>query len=96
LFGLIDPGEFEAAFRRWVSRVSLEAVVAIDGKCSRHSDGVDATALHRVSAFAAEAGLVLGQSATVRKSNEKTVCPVLLQTLALVGYIVSIDAFGCG
>jgi len=35
-------------------------VVAIDGKASRRSGGVDATALHLVSAFAAGAGFVLG------------------------------------
>ena len=39
LFGLIDPDEFEAAFRRWVATVlpalGKDAVVAIDGKTSR-------------------------------------------------------------
>jgi hypothetical protein len=59
-----------------------EAVVAIDGKRSRRSGGVDATALPLVSAFAAEAGVVLGQTAMARKSNEKTAILVLLQTLA--------------
>ncbi|SFB44706.1 ISAs1 family transposase, partial [Azotobacter beijerinckii] len=56
LFGLIDPAQFEAAFRRWVGSVVpvLGAqVVAIDGKTSRRSGKVDATPLHLVSAFAA-------------------------------------------
>lgn len=53
-------------------------VVAIDGKTSRRSGGVDATALHLVSAFAAGAGLVLGQRATAEKSNEKTAIPAML------------------
>src|ERR1035441_686655 len=43
---------------------------AIDGKTSRRSGGVDATELHLVSAFAAGAGVVLGQRATEEKSNE--------------------------
>ncbi len=97
LFGLIKPEEFEASFRRWVSSVlpSLGAeVVAIDGKTSRRSGKVDATPLHLVSAFAAGAGLVLGQIATAEKSNEKTAIPLLLQTLALEGCIVTIDAMG--
>ncbi|MDR1425154.1 MAG: ISAs1 family transposase, partial [Azoarcus sp.] len=98
LFGLIDPHEFEAAVRRWVSSVlpALEpqSVVAIDGKSSRRSGKLDATALHLVSAFAAGAGLVLGQTATAQKSNEKTAIPTLLQTLALEGCIVTIDAMG--
>ena len=97
LFGLIDPGEFEAAFRRWVSSVVpiLGAeIVAIDGKTSRRSGKIDATPLHLVSAFAAGAGLVLGQRATAEKSNEKTAIPQLLSVLALEGCIVTIDAMG--
>ena len=97
LFGLIDPGEFEAAFRRWVSSVVpiLGAeIVAIDGKTSRRSGKVDATPQHLVSAFAAGAGLVLGQRATAEKSNEKTAIPQLLSVLALEGCIVTIDAMG--
>lgn len=98
LFGLICPDEFEAAFRRWVGSVlpalGQDAVVAIDGKTSRRSGKVDATALHLVSAFAAGAGLVLGQTATAAKSNEITAIPLLLQTLALEGCIVTIDAMG--
>jgi len=69
-------------------------MVAIDGKTSRRSGGVDATALHLVSAFAAGAGLVLGQRATREKSNEITAIPELLSTLALVGCTVTIDAMG--
>jgi predicted transposase YbfD/YdcC len=53
-----------------------------------------ATPLHLVSAFAAGAGLVLGQQATAVKSNEKTAIPELLATLALEGCIVTIDAMG--
>jgi predicted transposase YbfD/YdcC len=98
LFGLIRPDEFEAAFRRWVSSVlpalGTDAVVAVDGKTSRRSGKIDATALHLVSAFAAGAGLVLGQTATAAKSNEVTAIPLLLQTLALEGCIVTIDAMG--
>jgi len=49
LLGLIDAQEFEAAFRRWVSSLMPalgSQVVALDGKTSRRSGGVDATALH--------------------------------------------------
>ncbi len=98
LFGLIDPSEFEAAFRRWVEAIlpalGADAVVAIDGKTSRRTGKVDATPLHLVSAFAAGAGLVLGQRATAEKSNEKTAIPQLLASLALEGCIVTIDAMG--
>ena len=63
-------------------------------KTSRRSGGIDATALHLVSAFAAGAGLVLGQRGTAAKSNEKTAIPELLSTLALEGATVTIDAMG--
>ena len=83
-------------------------IVAVDGKTgvpsdrssslgwktSRRSGGVDATALHLVSAFAAGAGLVLGQRATAEKSNEITAIPELLSTLSLTGCTVTIDAMG--
>lgn len=48
LFGLIDPTEFESAFQRWVRSVlpalGQQNVVAIDGKTSRRSGKIDATA----------------------------------------------------
>lgn len=97
LFGLIDPLQFEDAFRRWVWGIlpALGAeTVAIDGKTSRRWGGVDATALHLVSAFAAGAGLVLGQRATAEKWNEIMAIPELLATLALRGCTVTIDAVG--
>ncbi|GHT98190.1 hypothetical protein FACS1894154_03080 [Betaproteobacteria bacterium] len=41
LFGLIDPDEFEVAFRRWAVAVlpvlGADAVVALDGKTSRRT-----------------------------------------------------------
>lgn len=98
VFAALDAAAFAAAFRRWVSgllpALDKEEIVAIDGKTSRRSGKVDATPLHLVSAFAAGAGLVLGQRATAEKSNEKTAIPELLATLALEGCIVTIDAMG--
>lgn len=98
VFAAIDAEAFGAAFRRWVSSVvpalAKDEVVSIDGKTSRRSGKVGGTPLHLVSAFAAGAGLVLGQQATAEKSNEKTAIPELLATLALEGCIVTIDAMG--
>ena len=98
VFAAIDAEEFGAAFRRWASSIApqleKDEVVALDGKTSRRSGKVDGTPLHLVSAFAAGAGLVLGQRATAAKSNEKTAIPELLATLALEGCIVTIDAMG--
>lgn len=97
-FALIDSAAFAKAFQRWVGSVlpalAQDEVVAIDGKTSRRSGKIDTAPLHLVSAFAAGAGLVLGQQATAQKSNEKTAIPELLSTLALEGCIVTIDAMG--
>ncbi len=98
VFAALDAEAFAAAFRRWVKGLlpawDRDEVVAIDGKTSRRSGKLDGTPLHLVSAFAAGAGLALGQRATAEKSNEKTAIPELLATLALEGCIVTIDAMG--
>ncbi|PZA14217.1 ISAs1 family transposase, partial [Parazoarcus communis] len=99
VFAALDPREFEAAFRRWVRQLipalDSDTVVAIDGKTSRRSTTkAEARPLHLVSAFAADMGLVLGQTATAEKSNEITAIPELLATLALEGCVVTIDAMG--
>lgn len=97
VFGLMDPQQFEAAFRRWVDGVLpgvSPQIVALDGKTSRRSAKAAEAPLHLVSAFAADAGVILGQQATAAKSNEKTAIPELLATLALEGCIVTIDAMG--
>lgn len=98
LFGLLDRQAVEKSFRRWVGGVlpglAEGSVVAIDGKASRRSKMTGRQALHMVSAFAAGAGLVLGQEACAEKSNELTAIPVLLDALMLKGVIVAIDAMG--
>jgi hypothetical protein len=99
VFAAIDAEEFGDGLpalgeQRCPASLGKDEVVAIDGKTSRRSGKVDATPLHLVSAFAAGAGLVLGQRATAEKSNEKTAIPELLATLALEGCIVTIDAMG--
>jgi hypothetical protein len=47
-------------------------VIAIDGKTLRGSHDGAQSAIHLVSAFASEAGIVLGQVKTSEKSNEIT------------------------
>ena len=75
VFALLDPKGFERAFRTWVGAVipalGRDQVIAIDGKTSRRTTSkATAAPLHMVSAFAAEVGIVLGQTATTEKSNE--------------------------
>jgi hypothetical protein len=52
-------------------------------------------ALHLVSAWATQRGVVLGQVATAAHSNEITAIPALLQILDVRGATVTIDAAGC-
>jgi len=55
------------------------------------------TAIHLVSAFATELGVMLGQEKTARKSIEITTIPELLEALDLYlqGFLVSIDVMNC-
>lgn len=98
IFRLLDPQGLEKAFASWVADLQkhISGVVAIDGKTLRGSkhDSGGKDALHLVSAYAHEAGLVVGQRAVNTKSNEITAIPELLDALVLAGAIVTIDAMG--
>lgn len=97
IFRLLDPKSFEACFRRWVGQVvtQLNGTIAVDGKTVRGSGTGGEQAIHMVTAFATELGLVLGQEKVATKSNEITAIPELLDALYLKGFLVSIDAMGC-
>ena len=100
VLSLLDPKTFEEGFRKWVEAactLSKGEVVAIDGKTLRrsHNQKSNKKAVHMVSAWAHENGLVLGQVKTDEKSNEITAIPELLNTLNLSGCIVTLDAMGC-
>lgn len=63
LFARLEPGEFQACFIQWVQslcKISNGDIVAIDGKTLRHSfrDNERHSAIHMVSAWAANAGMV--------------------------------------
>jgi predicted transposase YbfD/YdcC len=99
VFSLIDPECFCECFRQWTQGLResiLQEVVAIDGKTARrsHDRSKGHKAIHVVSAWARENGLVLGQVKVDEKSNEITAIPELLRNLELSGCIVTIDAMG--
>jgi predicted transposase YbfD/YdcC len=99
IFNVIAPKQFEKCFIEWmkdVTNIKQDTVVAIDGKTMRRT-GEKATgkkALHIVSAWCSENGLVLGQVKTEEKSNEITAIPELLSLLSIKDAIVTIDAMG--
>lgn len=100
VFALLDPQQLMRVLQEFVQTVtgSLQGeAVAIDGKTLARS-GENLTgqkALHLVSAWATERGVMLGQVATADHSNEITAIPVLLRLLDVRGTTVTIDAAGC-
>jgi predicted transposase YbfD/YdcC len=100
VFALLDPTQFADCFRNWTEslrRTISAEIVAIDGKTLRRSyDRTNGKGpIHRVSAWAHENKLVLGQIKVDDKSNEITAIPELVRALKLKGCIVTIDAMGC-
>lgn len=96
----LNTKQFEDCFISWMKGVAKATdgdVIAIDGKTLRRSydTASDKSAIHMVSAWSSANGVVLGQEKTAEKSNEITAIPELLNSLAIKGCIVSIDAMGC-
>ena len=97
MFRILDARVFEASFRQWIAGLVgvIEGVVAFDGKTACGSRDGQNTALHTLTAYATASGLCLGQEGTRGKGNEIPAIKNLLDTLALQGCIVTIDAIGC-
>lgn len=96
----LSPEELQSCFIKWMAAVEEATegkIIAVDGKTLRHSYDKKKrkSAIHMVSAYAAENGVVLGQKKTDDKSNEITAIPALLDLLDIKGCIVTIDAMGC-
>lgn len=109
VFAKLDPQAFGDCFVSWMEAVraaiaqaaseqdATPAQVVIDGKTLRHSfqHGDVQTAVHMLSAWAHQSGLVLAQRKVDGKSNEITAVPELLRRLDISGCIVSMDAMHC-
>jgi predicted transposase YbfD/YdcC len=109
VFAQLDPELFGECFLSWIEAVRTSIAeaadaknvareqIAIDGKTLRHSfdNGNVHTAIHMVSAWAHQSGLVLAQRKVDGKSNEITAVPELLKRLDIAGCIVSMDAMHC-
>ena len=99
LFRLIDPTVLSDCFSRFLDDLGADGpgVIAIDGKTLRRSfdRAAGKSALHVVTAFAGEAGLVLGQTAVPEGGNEITAARALLGIVDLKGMLVTADAIHC-
>ncbi len=100
VFAMIKPKPFSIMVAGWLRSLRLipdTGQICVDGKTLRGSleRGGEKRAVHLVSAWMGEVGILLGQLKTDDKSNEITAIPELLATLDLSGHTVSIDAAGC-
>lgn len=100
VFALLDAEQFQARFMEWtqaVDKLTQGQIIAIDGKTLRrsHDKNMGQEALHMLSAWASQNGLVIGQRKVDDQSNEITAIPQLLDMLEVAGCIVTIDAIGC-
>jgi predicted transposase YbfD/YdcC len=99
VFSMLEAQQFQLAFYEWVLAVNeivQGQIINIDGKRLAGSEDklLGKRAIYRVSAWAEENEIVLGQRKVAEKSNEITAIPELLKILALSGCIVTIDAIG--
>ena len=100
VFSLIDPEDVTCKMIDWIKTFRDTCggeIVAIDGKALRRSGSKKngLKMLYTVGAWAAENGLILGQTVVDDKSNEITALPQLLDMLSIQGCTITIDAAGC-
>jgi predicted transposase YbfD/YdcC len=100
IISAIEPTQFQDCFINWMKDAKINTqgeIIAVNGKTVRlsYDNKSKQGAIHMVSAFAAENGVVLGQVKTHEKSNEITAIPDLLSKLEIKGAVVTIDAMGC-
>jgi len=99
LFRLLDPAAFAACFAQLLDGLGEAGpgVIAIDGKTMRRSfdRAAGRSALHVVTAFAADARMVMGQVAAGDKESEIIAARALLGLLDLDGALVTGDALHC-
>ena len=100
VFRTLPPMIMRALERRWspdIRKLSAGSVIAVDGKALKHAstDGIHTPYI--VSAWATDAGFVLGEVKTAEKSNEITAVPELLTLIAndIGGCVITTDAAGC-
>ena len=101
VFSILKPKELEKCLTLLLDKlregIGVGEVIAIDGKSLRGSlsKSKNVSCLHLVNAWATERGILLGQVAVKDKSNEIVAIPELLDSLSLIGKVVTIDAIGC-
>lgn len=95
----LEPQALQESFLAWISTITDKLgieLIHIDGKTAKGSYDREEKlkAMHSVSAWSSEHGLVLAQQKVDGKSNEITAVPLLLKLLNLKGAVVTLDAMG--
>jgi predicted transposase YbfD/YdcC len=99
VIGALNPQALQESFLAWISAITDKLgieLIHIDGKTAKGSYDREEKlkAMHSVSAWSSEHGLVLAQQKVDDKSNEITAVPLLLKLLNLKGAVVTLDAMG--
>ena len=99
LFRLLDPAAFATCFASFLDNLGQggAGVIAIDGKTMRRSfdRAAEKSALHVVTAFAADTRMTIGKVAAGDKESEITAARSLLGLMDLTGAVVTSDALHC-
>jgi predicted transposase YbfD/YdcC len=95
----LDPQKMTECFIGWVNEVRSEAghqFIAIDGKTFRHSsEAAPNDALHAITVWLREQGLVFSQTKSEGKKNEIKAVQALIETLEIAKATVTLDAMHC-
>jgi predicted transposase YbfD/YdcC len=99
VIGALNPQALQESFLAWISAITDKLgieLIHIDGKTAKGSYDREEKlkAMHSVSAWSSEHGLVLAQQKVDSQSNEITAVPLLLKLLNLKGAVVTLDAMG--
>lgn len=98
IFAIIKPDQLEKCFRNWVQaeyQIEKGEIISLDGKtlCGSRDDNYNY--IHMISAWANNAGIVLGQMRVDEKSNEIPAVPELLDLIEAEGCVFTSDAMSC-
>lgn len=88
----IDADELDRVLHAFLLRHGLGRAIAFDGKTLRGSGNGAERPRHLMVAVIHQTGVVVGQQAVDTKTNEITVARPLLESLDLVGRVVTTDA----
>ena len=100
VFSRLNENQLSLALNTWTHELhdSFKGkTIAIDGKTLRHSfdTAAEKSALHSITAYVTDMGLVLSQICGYDKESEINQDVELLKTIDIRGAVVTVDAIGC-